>query len=233
MGENVGERESRRGRRLFTAALVAALSVGAVGASQASALLGIGGGSTTTAANLGLSTVDQRIVPDSNSGFRYLHTTAGEPYTVRQDLTSAQAGRDTRRTSLAYFGQLSDFQLADEESPARVEWLDPFSGALQLPFNAAWRPWEALEPQIDDAAIRQVDAFATSPVPDGNGAHRTMDFTLDTGDSADSMQLNETKWVRTLLEGGTLDPNSGIRKRYLANPLCPASYVPRASEAAG
>ncbi len=234
MGEKLGERPDRRGRRLFTAALVATLAIAAVGASQASALLGIGGGGgTLAAANLGLSTVDQRIEPDNTAGFRYLHTAAGEPYTVREDLASAQAGRDTRRTSLAYFGQLSDFQLADEESPARVEWLDPLSGALQLPFDAAWRPWEALEPQIDDAAIRQVDAFDTSPIADGTGAHRTMDFTLDTGDSADSMQLNETKWVRTLLEGGTLNPNSGIRKRYLANPLCPASYVPKASEAAG
>ena len=36
-------------------------------------------------------------------------------------LGAAQPARASKRTSLAYFGQLSDFQLADEESPARVE----------------------------------------------------------------------------------------------------------------
>src|SRR4029079_1955103 len=77
------------------------------------------------------------------------------------------------RTSLVYFGQLSDFQLADEESPARVEVIDPLSTPLNLPFGAAWRPWEALEPQIDESMIRQVNKFAgASPGADGSGARR-------------------------------------------------------------
>ena len=36
-----------------------------------------------------------------------------------------------------------------------------------------------------------------------------MGFAITTGDSADNQQLNETQWVLRLLEGGTLDPNSG------------------------
>ena len=59
-----------------------------------------------------------------------------------------------------------------------------------------------------------------------------MDFTIDTGDSADSQQLNETEWVRTLLEGGTLDPNSGTDPAGNDNPLCAVSGVPGAAEAA-
>ena len=59
-----------------------------------------------------------------------------------------------------------------------------------------------------------------------------MDFTIDTGDSADSQQLNETEWVRTLLEGGTLDPNSGIDPTGYTHPLCPPVGVPGAAEAA-
>ena len=52
---------------------------------------------------------------------------------VREDgLAAASADRADRRTSLAYFGQLSDFQLADEESPARVEFIDPLSTPLNL-----------------------------------------------------------------------------------------------------
>ena len=59
-----------------------------------------------------------------------------------------------------------------------------------------------------------------------------MDFTIDTGDSADSQQLNETLWVRTLLEGGALNPNSGVNKATYSHPLCPNLFVPGAAEAA-
>jgi metallophosphoesterase (TIGR03767 family) len=181
----------------------------------------------------GKTTLQQRVVPVGSGAYRFLQLGGGEPYTVRQELAAAQAGREARRTSLVYFGQLSDFQLADEESPARVEVIDPLSTPLNLPFGAAWRPWEALEPQIDEAMIRQVNQFTgASPVADGSGARRPMDLTIDTGDSADSQQLNETLWVRTLLEGGNLNPNSGVSKSTYSHPLCPNLFVPGAAEAA-
>lgn len=204
--------------------VVVALAALAVGATAAVAAVSDTEGKTT---------LEQRIVPTTNGAYDFLKLGAGEPYSVRQDLGAAQAGRDTRRTSLVYFGQLSDFQLADEESPARVEVIDPLSTPLNLPFGAAWRPWEALEPQIDEAMIRQVNKFSgASPVADGSGARRSMDFTIDTGDSADSQQLNETLWVRTLLEGGNLNPNSGVSKSTYSHPLCPNLFVPGAAEAA-
>jgi metallophosphoesterase (TIGR03767 family) len=182
---------------------------------------------------VGKTTLEQRVVPTGSGAYRFLQLGAGEPYTVRQDMATAGPTRAADRTSLVYFGQLSDFQLADEESPARLEVIDPLSTPLDLPFGAAWRPWEALEPQIDEAMIRQVNQFsAASPVADGSGAHRPMDFTIDTGDSADSQQLNETLWVRTLLEGGSLNPNSGVNKATYSHPLCPNILVPGPAEAA-
>jgi 3',5'-cyclic AMP phosphodiesterase CpdA len=191
------------------------------------------GAGATASDTIGQSTVGQRIVPATPGAYRFLQLGAGEPYTVRQELATAGAGRAQNRTSLVYFGQLSDFQLADEESPARLEVIDPLSSPLNLPFGAAWRPWEALEPQVDDSMIRQMDQFAAaSPVAAGNGSHSPMDLTIDTGDSADSQQLNETQWVRTLLEGGTLDPNSGVNKALYSNLLCPSLLVPGAAEAA-
>jgi metallophosphoesterase (TIGR03767 family) len=182
---------------------------------------------------VGKISLEQRLVPAAPSAFRFLQLGPGEPYTVRQELGAAGPTRAADRTSLVYFGQLSDFQLADEESPARVEVIDPLSTPLNLPFGAAWRPWEALEPQVDEAMIRQVNQFAAaSPVADGSGAHSAMDLTIDTGDSADSQQLNETLWVRTLLEGGALNPNSGVNKATYSHPLCPNFFVPGAAEAA-
>ena len=119
---------------------------------------------------LGLTTVDQRIVPDGETGFDQLEVGPGEPYVVREDgFGAAQAGRESRRSELAYFGQLSDFQLADEESPARVEFVDP----VGAPVEAAFRPWEALQAFIDDSMIRQLDAFApagSAPVAAGDGS---------------------------------------------------------------
>ncbi|MDX6601562.1 MAG: hypothetical protein QOF13_764 [Solirubrobacterales bacterium] len=190
-------------------------------------------GSAAVSDTEGQTTLEQRVLGGAPGSYRFLQLGEGEPYTVRQELAAANVGRAEARTSLTYFGQLSDFQLADEESPARLEIIDPLSTPLNLPFGAAWRPWEALEPQIDEAMIRQFNQLAAaSPVADGSGSHRAMDFTIDTGDSADSQQLNETQWVRTLLEGGALNPNSGVDKKTYSHLLCPNLLVPGAAEAA-
>ena len=92
---------------------------------------------------VGQTSLSQRIVPAAPGSFRFLQLGAGEPYTVRQDLAIAGPSRDQERTSLVYFGQLSDFQLADEESPARLEVIDPLSTPLGLPGPPARSPTAA------------------------------------------------------------------------------------------
>jgi metallophosphoesterase (TIGR03767 family) len=168
---------------------------------------------------LGKTTLEQRIVSNSDTDFKELTLGPGESeYIVREEgVGSAQGGRANRRKSLIYFSQLSDFQLADEESPARVELID--TG----PFSAAIRPHEALNPQIDDAMIRQLNAFAdASPVPDGTGSFAPMALTVGTGDLADSQQRNETQWVRGLVEGGPINPGSGVDPATSGDALCAA-----------
>lgn len=170
------------------------------------------------------TTVDQRITGgDRAAGYATLSTGPGRPYVVRQELAAAGADRANGRKSLFYVGQLSDFQLADEESPARLETIDPFAntGTPLSAFNAAWRPQEALGPAVVDQMIRQMNAYRTSPVPSSGNSRAQMDFVITTGDSADSQQRNETKWVVRLLEGGTLNPNSGSSNPldYLACPV--------------
>lgn len=143
-------------------------------------------------------------------GFLTLAQGPGWARVVRELATGqAQAGRDTRRRTLVYFAQLTDFQLADEESPARVEFSDGTA-------SSAWRPEEALNPFGIDAAFRQLNRFtAASPVAQGGGARAQMDFALTTGDNADNQQYNENVWVRQLLEGGQpLTPNSGVKSSY-------------------
>ncbi len=195
----------RSARRLALPAAIAALLV--LGATQ----------SLAAPDTFFKTTAQQRIVPDAATDFRQLGLGPGEGYTVRQELGAAGAARGANRTSLLHFGQLSDFQLADEESPARVEFVDPAGP----PVDAAWRPWEAMNPHIDDAMIRQMNAFTpVSTIPAGNGTRSRMGFSIVTGDSADSQQLNETRWVRTLLEGGQLNPGSGVNPATSGDPLC-------------
>jgi metallophosphoesterase (TIGR03767 family) len=155
----------------------------------------------------GRTTVDQTIVGgDPAEAFQFLQIGPGEPYAVRDDLFSPKTGREERRVSLAYFGQISDFQLADEESPARVEFLDEDPSRTA---SAAWRPQEAFVPHSVDQSIRAMNRFLSSPVPQGDGTRAPMVNAVMTGDLADNMQRNETAWVVKLLEGGVLDPNSG------------------------
>lgn len=202
-------------------------------------------GAALTQDTFGKTTVEQRIGPATlTPGFRELALIpGGEGYTVREEgVGTAKAGREARRTSMTYFGQLSDFQLADEESPARAEFAELLTGE----FASAFRPGEVVNPHIDDATIRQMNAFINrAPIANGNGSRPKMGFTIETGDLADSQQRNETEWVRTLLEGGLLNPNSGVDPATPGattggngqiNPLCNTSLfpgtIPGAAEAA-
>jgi metallophosphoesterase (TIGR03767 family) len=155
----------------------------------------------------GRSTVEQRIVgTDPRQGFSFLGLGPGEAYVVREELAPARAGRERRRRSLLYLAQLTDFQLSDEESPARVEFLDD---AISSVASSAWRPQEAFVAHQTEYTIRQVNRFLSSPVRDGEGERAQLLNAVLTGDLADNAQRNETEWVVRLLEGGTVNPNSG------------------------
>ncbi len=163
----------------------------------------------------GFTTVERSIVAGgpldpAKPSFLTVQQGPGWARVTRELLSGqAQSGRETRRRSLVYFTQMTDFQLADEESPARVEAADSLA-------SGAWRPEEALGPFEINSAIRQIDGFTSaSPVQQGSGARASMDFALSTGDNADNQQYNENVWVRQLLEGGQpLNPNSGVKSSY-------------------
>ncbi|MEA2233716.1 MAG: hypothetical protein QOD83_3532, partial [Solirubrobacteraceae bacterium] len=157
--------------------LVAAPSAGAVSLEQ----------TTTSYATVG---------GDPQAPYSHLTLAPGWKRIVRAELgAAAQTRRLTRRRSLLYFAQLSDFQLADEESPARAEMLD----LARTPFRSTWRPQEALEPFTVDQVVRQVNRFDRSPIRNRSRRHARLTLTIATGDLADNQQINETKWVVRLL----------------------------------
>ena len=178
-------------------------------------------------------TTVERTIQDCD-GDHLLEFAPGEPHTdgtrgggggkaCEPDRTGTQPFRLPPTASLLNFLQMTDFQLIDEESPGRVEFLDATqrSGFFD-PFSAAYRPQDSLTTQIIEASVRQA-RNTTSPV---TGAQ--LDFTLLTGDNADSQQFNETRWFIDILDGTTgagnpdpemdlspgadrkIDPNSGI-----------------------
>ena len=115
----------------------------------------------------------------------------------------ADSGRASSRRSLAFFGQLTDPQIADEMSPARVDFLDPAGNAI----SSSWRPQEAFGLQVFDQTVRNMNANRTSEQRAG-GKRAKLGFAITTGDLADNQQLNETRWFKAVLDGGQVDPFS-------------------------
>src|SRR3954447_23672922 len=120
----------------------------------------------------GHSTVTETIRPAAGSGYVALSKHAGEHYVVRrQPGARPSANRAAHRRTLAFFGQLTDPQIADAMSPARVDFLDPAGGEV----SAAWRPQETLGLRVFDQTIRNMNANAKSGVREAGGKHAKLD----------------------------------------------------------
>jgi hypothetical protein len=135
------------------------------------------------------STLSATLVDRDGDGF--LERGPGEPLRDRRDL-GGRFGAPGR--VLATFAQLSDTHVRDEESPARV----PFLDRLGDPLNSTFRPHEALSTQTLAAAVRAVERLHPEAV-------------FVTGDIIDSAQADELAQARAVLDGGRVDPDTGAR----------------------
>ena len=155
----------------------------------------LGGALALALAGCGLDDPDPHVagstlratVIDAN-GDAALERGAGEPLVDRTEL--APRGRATRE--VVRFGQLTDTHVRDEESPARV----PFLDRLGPPVTTAFRPQEALSAQVLNAAIRAMNT-------------QRPDAVLLTGDLLDNAQANELDQLLDVVQGGEVEPDSG------------------------
>lgn len=142
-----------------------------------------------------------RTIQDTD-GDNLLEFAPGEPHVV---IGGPEGFRPPKHGSIVNFLQLSDFQIVDEESPGRVEFLDTTQRGPFAPFSAAYRPMESLTTHVAEAMVRA----ARDTVSPLTQAH--LDLAVLTGDNADSQQYNETRWFVEVLDGGTeVHPDSGV-----------------------
>jgi 3',5'-cyclic AMP phosphodiesterase CpdA len=157
----------------------------AIAAALILAVAGCGGSESTAGTAAPASTLEATLIDRDGDGF--LEDGPGEPLHDR-------GGRGRVGVTLATFGQLTDTHVRDEESPARV----PFLDRLGRPFDSTFRPHEALSPQVLDAAVRALDREHPQSV-------------VVTGDIVDSAQENEFDQALAVLDGTTVQPDSGGR----------------------
>ncbi|HEX8101445.1 MAG TPA: hypothetical protein VF533_02440 [Solirubrobacteraceae bacterium] len=161
---------------------------------------------TALADPAGRDTTREVIAPGGGTGYVPLHRAGGEDRVVRRAPgAQARRGRAGRRRSLLFFAQVTDPQIVDEMSPARVDFADPAGGEIK----SSWRPHEALSTQTFDSVVRNVNANRRSTVRQRGGRRALLALAVTTGDLADNQQLNETRWFRQILTGGKVDPFSG------------------------
>ena len=137
------------------------------------------GGDEPAGAPPATSTLKATLIDRDGDGF--LERGPGEP----------PAGPEGGRV-LATFGQITDAHVRDEESPARV----PFLDRLGPPLTSTFRPQEAFSTQVLDASVRA-------------RARERPQAVVVTGDIVDSAQENELDQALAVLDGGIVEPDSG------------------------
>jgi 3',5'-cyclic AMP phosphodiesterase CpdA len=132
----------------------------------------------------------------------------GQSWVVHNELAPDFEATDIaprERRSLLYFWQAADPQLIDEESPIR------FAGTTLTPIGSTYRPQSHLTLQAFESQVRTARRLSER-------SGRPFDFTFLAGDVSDGGQANEINWTIRILNGGVVDPDSGVDNDPIPGP---------------
>ncbi len=111
----------------------------------------------------------------------------------------------TNTARLLSFFTITDVHIVDEETPAQAI----FSGYLGGN-SSAYSPVILLTTQVLDAAVQTINALHKK---------NPFDFGLALGDAINNAQFNELRWYIDILDGGTINPDSGNKDDPRPGPL--------------
>lgn len=164
------------------------------------------------------TTLESSAVPIGTTGYRRLAAGPGYPLKVRSEAlpTPPTTEGTDRRKTLASFVQLTDMHVVDAQSPMRFEYLHDLTGS-------AFRPQEAFGTQGSVSLIQRINSLGKGPQ-----TGRPLDCVVTTGDSTDNHESVELDWFLTIMNGGSLTPNTGAPDRWegVQNSSNPQYWLP-------
>ncbi|MFA5246885.1 MAG: TIGR03768 family metallophosphoesterase [Candidatus Micrarchaeia archaeon] len=134
----------------------------------------------------------------------------GQGYEKRLDLMPASYANASATTSansanLLRFFAITDIHITDKESPAQAIFFGIKAGII-----SSYSPAMLYSTQTLDATVQTINAL---------NRKKPFDFGISLGDATNSDQYNELRWYIDVLDGKTVNPDSGAKDDPVSGPL--------------
>ena len=110
----------------------------------------------------------------------------------------------THAAKLVHFFTISDIHITDEETPAQAIYYGYQGGQ-----SSGYSPIMPYTTQVFDAAVQTVNALHKQ---------NPIDFGISLGDTCNNTQYNELRWYIDILDGKTINPDSGVKDDPVRGP---------------
>ncbi|MFH0968301.1 MAG: TIGR03768 family metallophosphoesterase, partial [Methanobacteriota archaeon] len=143
----------------------------------------------------------------SENGYGIWKFGEGLGYEKRIDLlSSADTNTSAEKTAkLLRFFDMTDVHISDKETPTQAIYYGYMGGQ-----SSGYSPVMLSTTQVLDAAVQTMNALHKE---------EPFDFGIALGDAANDEQYNEIRWYIDVLDGKTINPDSGVKDDPVPGPL--------------